>query len=107
MRSSSATELVRRARDDVAAGARRRARGRRSPRDPGFQTHEQTAEFAFIRFHHGTHGRRGNYCEASSSEWARAIAEWAAERDVYAYFNNDWEGFAPRNAEALAAMLRA
>jgi uncharacterized protein YecE (DUF72 family) len=77
------------------------------PEIRGFQTREPTAAFAFIRFHHGTHGRRGNYSESELREWSRAIAEWAAERDVYAYFNNDWEGFAPRNAEALAAMLRA
>ena len=78
------------------------------PEIRGFQTREQTAAFAFIRFHHGTHGRRGNYSARAELRDGRArSAEWAAERDVYAYFNNDWEGFAPRNAEALAAMLRA
>jgi uncharacterized protein YecE (DUF72 family) len=24
---------------------------------------------------------------------------------VFAYFNNDWEGFAPRNAERLRSLL--
>jgi uncharacterized protein YecE (DUF72 family) len=26
---------------------------------------------------------------------------------VYAYFNNDWEGFAPSNAQALVSLLGA
>jgi uncharacterized protein YecE (DUF72 family) len=77
------------------------------PEIRSFQTREPTAAFAFIRFHYGTRGRRGNYSESELREWSRAIAGWAAERDVYAYFNNDWEGFAPHNAEALKAMLGA
>jgi uncharacterized protein YecE (DUF72 family) len=77
------------------------------PEIRSFQTREPTAAFAFIRFHYGTRGRRGNYSESELREWSRAIAGWAAERDVYAYFNNDWEGFAPHNAAALKAMLGA
>ena len=33
--------------------------------------------------------------------WARRMPSGAA-REVFAYFNNDWEAFAPRNAQALA-----
>jgi uncharacterized protein YecE (DUF72 family) len=70
-----------------------------------FQTHEMTADFAFIRFHHGHRGRRGNYSQSELAEWAERIASWPAEVDVFAYFNNDWEEFAPRNARALRRML--
>ena len=28
----------------------------------------------------------------------RRIAAWRAEVEVFAYFNNDWEGFAVENA---------
>jgi uncharacterized protein YecE (DUF72 family) len=63
---------------------------------------EPTADFVYVRFHHGTRGRRGNYSETELEEWAQTIRRWARSRDVYAYFNNDWEGFAPRNAAQLA-----
>ena len=34
--------------------------------------------------------------------------EWAlGGLDVYAYFNNDWEVFAPRNAKDLRRMVAA
>ena len=35
----------------------------------------------------------------------RAFRIEAARGDVYAYFNNDWEGFAVANARALARLL--
>jgi uncharacterized protein YecE (DUF72 family) len=72
-----------------------------------FQTHEMTAGFTFVRFHHGTRGRRGNYSRSELEEWAARIREWSAGHDVYAYFNNDWEGFAPTNASVLAELLGA
>ncbi len=71
-----------------------------------FQTHDFTADWAFVRFHHGSRGRRGNYSEAELDLWAERIADWRARTEVFAYFNNDWEGFAVRNAEGLARRLR-
>ena len=74
------------------------------PRRP-FQTHELTAEWTYLRFHHGSRGRRGNYSESELEEWARRIEGWRREIDVYAYFNNDWEGFAVRNGLWLRQRL--
>ena len=74
------------------------------PRRP-FQAHELTADWTFIRFHSGSRGRRGNYSESELEEWARRIEAWRREIDVYAYFNNDWEGFAVRNALSLKERL--
>jgi uncharacterized protein YecE (DUF72 family) len=71
----------------------------------GFQTHDLTADFAYVRFHHGSRGRRGNYSATELDEWARRIRTWTRRGDVYAYFNNDWEGFAPANALALRDRL--
>jgi uncharacterized protein YecE (DUF72 family) len=68
---------------------------------------EPVGPFAYVRFHWGARGRRGNYSEREIEEWAARIAAWRAERPVYAYFNNDWEGFAPRNAIALRGLLDA
>jgi uncharacterized protein YecE (DUF72 family) len=75
-----------------------------SPERP-FQTHELTADWTFIRFHHGTRGRRGNYSESELEEWKRRIAAWRARVEVFAYFNNDWEGFAVRNGIWLKERL--
>jgi uncharacterized protein YecE (DUF72 family) len=76
-----------------------------SPKYP-FRTLELTAGWTFLRFHHGSRGRGGNYSERELEEWAERIAEWRdAGRDVYAYFNNDWEGYAVRNGLKLKELL--
>jgi uncharacterized protein YecE (DUF72 family) len=66
-----------------------------------FQPHLATARWRFVRFHYGSRGRDGNYSATEIEQWARRIAQWRREGDVYAYFNNDWRGFAPANAIAL------
>ena len=70
-----------------------------------FQAHELTADWTFIRFHHGTRGRNSNYSERELEEWAVRIEGWAARADVYAYFNNDWNGYAVRNGLCLKRRL--
>jgi uncharacterized protein YecE (DUF72 family) len=70
-----------------------------------FQTTVRTAGWTFIRFHYGHRGRRGNYSGRELEDWARRIRGWSRTGDVYAYFNNDWEAFAVRNAEQLARLL--
>jgi uncharacterized protein YecE (DUF72 family) len=71
--------------------------------DPGrpFQTLELTAPWTYVRFHRGTRGRGGNYSASELEEWGARIAAWRNATEVFAYFNNDWKGFAPRNARAL------
>jgi uncharacterized protein YecE (DUF72 family) len=75
-----------------------------NPQRP-FQTHELTADWTFVRFHYGRRGRGGNYSERELEEWRRRIAAWRAQVDVYAYFNNDWEGYAVKNALWLRKRL--
>jgi uncharacterized protein YecE (DUF72 family) len=70
-----------------------------------FQTYELTADWTFIRFHSGSRGRRGNYSESELEDWASRIDAWRREVDVFAYFNNDWEGFAVRNGLWLKERL--
>jgi uncharacterized protein YecE (DUF72 family) len=72
-----------------------------------FQTTERTADWSFVRFHYGHRGRRGNYSDRELETWARRIRSWARAGDVYAYFNNDWEAFAVKNAEHLGRRLAA
>jgi len=70
-----------------------------------FQTYDATADWRFIRFHHGSRGRAGNYSASEIETWARRIVQWRRRENVYAYFNNDWRGFAPANAKLLLARL--
>ncbi|MGH3042970.1 MAG: DUF72 domain-containing protein [Gaiellaceae bacterium] len=67
--------------------------------------HELTADWTYVRFHHGSRGRRGNYPERELDIWARRFAAWRRPTEVFAYFNNDREGFAVRNALALSRAL--
>jgi len=70
-----------------------------------FQTHELTADWTFIRFHYGSRGRNGNYSERELEEWAKRIDAWRSRVEVYAYFNNDWHGYAVRNGRRLRKLL--
>jgi uncharacterized protein YecE (DUF72 family) len=73
--------------------------------DRPFQARKLTADWTYVRFHHGSRGRRGNYSNTELETWARRIAAWRARAEVFAYFNNDWEGFAVRNALRLRRRL--
>jgi uncharacterized protein YecE (DUF72 family) len=76
------------------------------PEVHAFQSLELTADWTFVRFHGGTRGLRGNYSEGELREWAQRLAGWSeAGIDVHAYFNNDWEGFAIRNALRMQQLL--
>jgi uncharacterized protein YecE (DUF72 family) len=70
-----------------------------------FQSHELTAKWTFVRLHHGARGRRGNYSRAELETWKRRIASWRRNTEVFVYANNDWEGFAVRNAAWLRDRL--
>ena len=54
-----------------------------------FQTHEMTTELTFVRLHHGTRGRWGNYSRRELEAWARRIRVWRRHLEVYVYCNND------------------
>ena len=62
----------------------------------------ETADWTYIRFHSGR-GANGTYSPRELRSWADRIAR--ATGDVYAYFNNDWEGYAPENARVLRELL--
>jgi uncharacterized protein YecE (DUF72 family) len=70
-----------------------------------FQTYELTADWTFVRFHYGRRGRNGRYSERELERWKRRIAGWRSRVEVFAYFNNDWEGHAVDNARWLKERL--
>jgi uncharacterized protein YecE (DUF72 family) len=72
-----------------------------------FQAHELTADWTFIRFHYGSRGRNGNYSETELEEWRGRIEGWRSRAEVFAYFNNDWSGYAVENARWISRRLGA
>lgn len=67
---------------------------------------EVTSRLVYVRFH-GTRGRYGGtYPRRTLEKWADRMRVWAAEgREVWAFFNNDSEGYAPWNARALMNLV--
>ncbi len=60
--------------------------------------------FRYFRFHSGSSGI--GFADAELAEWAERLTHAAQEGcEGYAYFNNDAEGHAIRDAERLRAML--
>jgi uncharacterized protein YecE (DUF72 family) len=67
-----------------------------------------TAPFVYVRLHGPDTGHlyAGSYSDGDLRWWADRIREWEASgRTVFAYFNNDGEGNAVRNADTLKAIL--
>jgi uncharacterized protein YecE (DUF72 family) len=63
--------------------------------------------FVYVRFHFGTQKYSGGYDEARLDEWGTWLAERAAEGlEVFAYFNNDTGGHAPRDAVRLRQRIQ-
>jgi uncharacterized protein YecE (DUF72 family) len=77
------------------------------PEVHAFQTDAVTTDFTYVRFHYGSRGRRGNYSSSELDEWADRIDRLRERVEVWAYFNNDWEAFAPANARELRDRLDA
>jgi len=62
-----------------------------------------TADFVYIRLHGSQKLYTSNYTEEELTNWARKIEKW--NRDTYLYFDNDFKGYAPKNAIRLKELL--
>jgi uncharacterized protein YecE (DUF72 family) len=71
-----------------------------------FQRLDLTTDWTYVRFHQGR-GGNGNYSRAELDRWRRRIAAWRSHAQVFAYFNNDWEGYAVENARVLLRSFSA
>lgn len=66
-----------------------------------------TADFVYLRFHGRESLYASCYSQAELDEWAEKMKQWLKQGlDVYAYFNNDAEGYAIDNAKTLKKILR-
>jgi uncharacterized protein YecE (DUF72 family) len=64
-----------------------------------------TAPFTYIRMHRGQ-GPEGGFTDAELASWASQIrALRGAGKEIYVYFNNDWAGYAIRDAIRLRELL--
>jgi uncharacterized protein YecE (DUF72 family) len=69
-----------------------------------------TAPFVYVRLHGPAdhHLYAGSYTDDDLHWWANRLAEWErAGLEVFAYFNNDGDGHAVRNAISLTSILDA
>jgi len=74
---------------------------------PGLTCHlETTARFTYIRMHGISAWYTYNYPESDLRWWRDRIGDFLHRGlDVYAYFNNDYNGYAPRNALRLKQLV--
>jgi uncharacterized protein YecE (DUF72 family) len=66
----------------------------------------KTAADIYVRFHGVTRWYRHDYSHDELVEWADRIRRADAER-VWVYFNNDFDGYAIKNARMLSTILSA
>ena len=62
-----------------------------------------TADYVYIRLHGSRKIYASEYTETELLSWAQRIRSW--DRDAYVYFDNDFMGYAPKNALRLREML--
>jgi uncharacterized protein YecE (DUF72 family) len=64
-----------------------------------------TAPFTYIRMHRGQEPK-GGFTKEELRSWALQVHGLSSTgKDVYLYFNNDWEGYAIRDAGSLEELL--
>jgi uncharacterized protein YecE (DUF72 family) len=74
---------------------------------PGLRTPVvATCDIAYIRFHGSQQLYGGCYTGKELKEWAKKLTDFKVKL-VFAYFNNDAQGFAVRNALTLKSLLGA
>lgn len=66
-----------------------------------------TAGWGYVRFHRGRAHPSPCYGRTAMRTWVERLGDlWDDQADVYAYFNNDTNGCAPRDARQLALAAR-
>ena len=66
----------------------------------------ETSEFVYLRFHGQERLYASSYSHQELKQWAKKIDNWRKRGlMIYAYFNNDFSGFAFENAKTLKSIL--
>jgi uncharacterized protein YecE (DUF72 family) len=67
----------------------------------------RTADWGYLRLHEGAATPWPSYGRQALQSWlGRITSAFPADADVFAFFNNDQHGAAPRDAAALTALAR-
>ncbi len=64
----------------------------------------RTADAIYVRFHGAKQWYRHDYADGELETWAKKLRACGA-REIWAYFNNDFQGCAFRNAQTLKRLL--
>lgn len=65
-----------------------------------------TADFVYLRFHGCEQLYASDYSETDLKLYAEKIINWLNEnKEVWVFFNNDYHGFAVKNAEKLREIV--
>jgi uncharacterized protein YecE (DUF72 family) len=65
-----------------------------------------TTDFVYLRFHGGEQLYASDYPDNDLQTWSEKIRNWMHEgKEVWAFFNNDYNGFAVKNALRLSEYL--
>ena len=66
-----------------------------------------TADFVYVRLHGSRALYASGYTDDELAAWADRVVAWAGggTRDVYVYFDNDAQGYAPWNARSLQGAI--
>jgi uncharacterized protein YecE (DUF72 family) len=63
-------------------------------------------DLIYIRLHGPEGAYQGKYSIQQLAAWAGAISSWSDQgQDVFVFFDNDQNGYAPKNALELKQML--
>ncbi|MDF2477343.1 MAG: hypothetical protein K0S24_2826 [Sphingobacterium sp.] len=66
-----------------------------------------TADFVYIRLHGPGDKYQGSYTKNILISWAEKCTKWQDEgKDIYFYFDNDQNGYAPHNGQTLMKILK-
>lgn len=76
-----------------------------SPRNP--LSNHVTSPYGYLRLHGRKHWYSHDYSSEELNEIANMIINMSTRgvETIYVFFNNDFEGFAPKNAQTLKAIL--
>lgn len=67
-----------------------------------------TAGFVYLRFHGREQLYASDYSEDALWQYGEKIRSWLSEgKEVWAFFNNDYYGFAVKNAERLREIIKS
>lgn len=75
---------------------------------PGSRCDEpnEKSDFVYMRFHGPKGDYHGKYAPRNLSGPAKKVRKWLGQgKDVYVFFNNDADGYAPRDAQKLVKMV--